>query len=76
MVQIATNAFRYYSLRLQVYAEINPSVGLCLARSLFLILSVDSLCPASGQRDSYEPLCGGLCSLEQLKAWQPHLMTV
>lgn len=65
-----------HNLCLQVCGEINLSVGLCLAHSLSLILSVDSLCSTSRQRDSYEPLCGGLCSLEQLKAWQPHLMTV
>lgn len=55
---------------LQACAGINPTVVLSL------ILSVDSLCPASGQRDSYVLLCGGLCSLEQLKAWQLHPMTV
>lgn len=55
---------------LQACAGVNPTVVL----SLFL--SVHSLCPASGQRDSYVLLCGGLCSLEQLKAWQLHPMTV
>lgn len=55
---------------LQDCAGIKPSVGLSL------ILSVDGWCPASGQRDSYALLCGGLCPLEQLKAWQLHPMTV
>lgn len=54
---------------LQTGAGVNPTV-VCT-----LILSVDRLCPASGQRDSCVLLCGGLCSLEQLKAWQLHLMT-
>lgn len=55
---------------LQGCAGINPTVVPSL------ILPVDSLCPASGQRDSCVLLCGGLCSLEQLKAWQLHPMTV
>lgn len=68
-----TKVFKVFHCRcvsLQDCAGMNPTVVLAL------ILSVDSLCPASGQRDSYVLLCGGLCSLEQLKAWQLHPMTV
>lgn len=68
-----TKVFKVFHCRcvsLQDCAGMNPTVVLAL------ILSVDSLCPASGQRDSYVLLCGRLCSLEQLKAWQLHPMTV